>query len=96
MQTQTLEPHMIVVQRTDTVAADIAGEIVVMDVERGKYFGLDDIGSDIWRRLEKPMSVAALCEALSADYDADVDTIRADVIALLQNLMERELVERKG
>lgn len=91
-----LEPTTVVAQQTDTVAADIAGEIVVMDVDQGKYFGLDDIGSDIWRRLETPMSVATLCAALEADYAADPETIRTDVIALLQSLIERGLVETRA
>lgn len=91
-----LEPTTVVAQQTDTVAADIAGEIVVMDVDQGKYFGLDDIGSDIWRRLETPMSVAALCAALEADYAADPETIRTDVIVLLQSLIERGLVETRA
>ncbi|MEC9346909.1 MAG: PqqD family peptide modification chaperone [Pseudomonadota bacterium] len=96
MSAQTLGLQTVVAQRTDTVAADIAGEIVVMDVEQGKYFGLNDIGSDIWRRLENPMTVDALCAALVVDYDGDLETIRTDVIHLLTGMAERKLVEVKG
>jgi hypothetical protein len=29
---------------------EVGGEIVMLSIERGRYFGLDQIGSDIWKR----------------------------------------------
>ncbi|MBF0375281.1 MAG: PqqD family protein, partial [Alphaproteobacteria bacterium] len=62
-----------------------------MSVDRGVYCGLDAIGSDIWRRLEQPIRVDALCADLARDYDAPDETIAADVLALLARLLEQEL-----
>jgi phage terminase large subunit-like protein len=74
------------------VAAEVDGEIVMMSIEKGRYFGLDDIGSDIWRRIERPCSFAALVTALAADYEADRATIEADVTALLTQMVEQDVV----
>lgn len=73
--------------------ADVDGETVLMSVERGRYYGLDAIGADIWRRLETPTRVAALCAALSEAYDGDPAVIERDVLALLQRLLEEGLIE---
>ena len=41
----------------DVLATEVGGEMVMMDVEKGVYFGLDPIGTDIWKRLEAPMGL---------------------------------------
>jgi hypothetical protein len=74
------------------LAAEVDGEIVMMSIEQGRYFGLDDIGSDIWKRIEQPCSFAALVDGLVADYDAERGTIAADVTALLARMAEQDVV----
>jgi hypothetical protein len=82
------------IQRVDNVLhTEVEGELVVMDIHGGLYFGLDAIGTDIWYRLEKPMTVVALAASLSEDYEADAATIEHDVLVLLADLAERGLVE---
>ncbi len=82
-----------VISRSPAVlAAEVDGEIVMMSIEQGRYFGLDDIGSDIWKRIEQPCSFAALVDALAADYEADRGTIAADVTALLARMAEQDVV----
>lgn len=77
------------------LAAEIGGEVVLMSVERGNYYGLDEIGSDIWRRLEQPLRVADLVTALAADYDGEVAVIERDVLDLLTKLLDNGLVEQR-
>ncbi len=74
------------------LTAEVDGEIVMMSIEQGRYFGLDDIGSDIWKRLEQPCSFHALIDRLVADYDADRATIAADVEALLGRMAAQDVV----
>lgn len=76
----------------DQIAATVDREIVILSVERGSYYGLDDIGSEIWQKMESPVRVEALCEALAAKYDADRGTIEHDVLALLDKLAAEGLV----
>jgi coenzyme PQQ synthesis protein D (PqqD) len=76
----------------DPIAAPVDGEIVLLSVERGTYYGLDDIGSEIWKRLEKPVRVEMLCEALIAKYEGDRAIIERDVLLLLQSLAADGLI----
>lgn len=66
---------------------------MLMSIARGRYVGLDDIGSDIWRRLQEPQMVGSLCASLAQDYDADPEIIEREVIELLGKLQEHGLVE---
>ena len=82
-----------VISRSPSVlTAEVGGEVVMMSIEQGRYFGLDDIGSDIWRRIEPPCSFAELIDRLAADYDADRATIAADVQTLLGRMVEQDVV----
>ena len=74
------------------LTAEVDGEIVMMSIEQSHYFGLDQIGSDIWKRIEPPCSFAALIDGLAADYEADRATITTDVKTLLVHIVERDIV----
>jgi hypothetical protein len=82
-----------IISRSPAVlTAEVDGEVVMMSIEQGQYFGLDDIGSDIWKRLDSPCAFADLIDRLVADYDADRENIAADVRALLATMAERDVV----
>lgn len=81
-----------ILRSTGVLAAEVDGEIVMMSIELGRYYGLDDIGSDIWKRIEQPCSFGALVDALTAEYDADRGTIATDVAALLARMAEQGVV----
>ena len=76
----------------DQLAATVDQEIVILSVERGSYYGLDDIGSEIWQQMAMPVAVGALCDALATKYDADRATIEHDVLTLLETLVAEGLV----
>jgi hypothetical protein len=82
----------IISRSPSVITAEVDGEVVMMSIERGQYFGLDDIGSDIWKRLDPPCAFADLVDRLAADYDADRASIAADVRALLETMAERDVV----
>ncbi len=90
---QSLSPDSTVRRSEDHLAAELGDELVLMSGVRGNYYGLDAIGADIWGRLGQTVSVADLCAALGREYDADAETIRRDVLALLSKLAEEGLIE---
>ena len=44
------------------VSSEIDGEVVMMSVDQGKYFGINSVGSRIWSLLESPVSVKEMCQ----------------------------------
>jgi hypothetical protein len=75
------------------VAADVAGETVLMSLERSRCYGLGDIGSEIWSKLASPVRVADLIEELSGLYQAPPGVIERDVLQLLAQLSEEGLIK---
>lgn len=76
----------------DQLASEIDGKVILLGTDSGKYFAFDDISTDIWNRLDTYPLVADLCNALSRDYDADLETIQTDVYKLIKVLAEHQLV----
>lgn len=82
------------VKRSDAVMTALADrELVMADVDAGKYYSLDAIGTAIWQRLETETSVEALCTDLQARFDVSPERCAADVTGLLERLLERRLIE---
>jgi hypothetical protein len=91
-ETPVLDDATMVSRSPSVLTAEVDGEVVMMSIEQGRYFGLDDIGSDIWKRLEPPCTFAALVDRLAADYDADRAVIAADVRSLLGQMAKQDVV----
>jgi hypothetical protein len=80
------------VRTTETLATEVDGEIVLISITDGRYFGLDSVGSEIWRRLEQPKRVDALCAELKEHFEGDPETIEREAIAFLDTLVDSKLV----
>jgi hypothetical protein len=88
----SLSPDAVISRSIDLLEAEMDGEVVLLSVAGGRYYGLDDIGSDIWRRLEAPRRLADLTAALLEDYDAPVDTLQDDLLSLLDQMQAEGLI----
>lgn len=80
-------------KRQDQLTSEIDGRIVLLDSDSGKYFAFDDISTDIWSRLDAQPLLSDLCRTLAIDYDADLETIQADVSKLLNMLLANNLIK---
>ena len=79
-------------RRMGLMTADMTGSAVMMDIMPGKYCNLGEVGGRIWELLEEPMTVAALVQKLTAEYDASAERCRADILPFLRKLLERGLL----
>ncbi len=80
----------------DLLSTEIDGELVMMDMDSGRYFNLDRIGAVIWRELEQPRMVADLCRSLGERYEAPAGEIERDVLDLLRQMEDKKLIRVQG
>jgi hypothetical protein len=71
----------------------MGGEVVILDLQSGTYYGLDAVGALIWTLLEQPASLDTLRDAILAEYDVDPETCRQDTLAFVEELQAAGLVE---
>jgi hypothetical protein len=67
--------------------------IVLVDQRSGMYYGLNEVGSSMWRLLEAKKCGAMIISALLEEYDVDQDRLEADVRSILDDLLKAKLVE---
>lgn len=77
----------------DVVDRELGGEIVLLDLSSGLYFGLGSVGARVWEMLsQKPRTLRELADDLEREFDAPIERIEADLLELAQALRERELI----
>ncbi|MBV9579732.1 MAG: PqqD family protein [Chloroflexi bacterium] len=59
---------------------------VLLNVETGRYFGLDEVATLLWKRLVNGASEAQLVDSLIAVYEVEPERAQADVTAFVQRL----------
>ncbi len=91
--TQPLDQHTHVSPSPSVYARAFGAEIVLLDFGKGEYFGLDEVGADIWRRLEAGDDIGAAADHLAAHYAVDRDEALRDIVDLVSELRSYGLVE---
>lgn len=84
-----------VLRRSDAhVSAPLEECLVMMDIDAGKYYLLDDIASVVWTRLAEPTTVVDLVADLCSRYDVAASRCEAEVLPFLTELHEKGLVQQ--
>lgn len=91
----TIETGSIVVQGQEQICAEVDGEVVMMSIAQGHYYGLDDIGGRVWQLIAEPRRVSDLCERLVAEFAVDRATCEADVLRFLNEMEAQRLIESR-
>jgi hypothetical protein len=74
------------------VASEIDGEAVILSIDSGQFFQLNQVGSRIWDALAVPTAMGDLCRAMQDRFDVDQDTCRRDIADFVALLAQHGLV----
>ena len=66
--------------------AEIDGEVVALNIERGVCYALNHVASRIWALIVQPIRIGELCTALVTKYAVDQATCERQVVDLLEEL----------
>ena len=82
------------VTSSDVVARNVGGEMVLLNLAGGTYYGLNPVGGRIWQFLEsESRTLADIHDMLLAEYDVSAQDAEKDLIAILADLQSNELLE---
>ena len=74
------------------MAREVGDETVILDLANGTYYGLDPVGARIWQLMAEGQTLTQVCELMLADFEVTREVIEHDVLALVQTLLEQQLV----
>lgn len=81
-----------ITRNSDLVSSEVGEDTVLLDVEAGRYYGLDRLGSWVWSTLSEPHTVDALSEKMVASYEVELDQARQDLLEFLGELESMKLI----
>jgi len=79
--------------RQGVIAKMVGSEMVLLDYDRGIYYGLNPVGARVWQLLSDGSTVEQVVDRLTDEYDVARAALEADVAALLRELEAKELVD---
>ena len=88
-----LEPTTLLKRSDRQVACNLNGEVAILDLDKGVYFGLQEVGAHLWEALEAPRTVDDLFTTVLAHFDVSPEICRRDVMKFLASLQEVGMVE---
>lgn len=70
----------------------IGEDTVLLHLESGEYFGLNEVGSFIWRLLKEGMDVNTIASTIADSFSSDLASITKDVGEILDQLVAENLI----
>ena len=77
----------------DLVCAEMDGDLVMMSIENGEYYGIGGVGTRIWELLDQPTTIQQLVETIKSEFDIEEDQCRDDVLSFSEKLFELGLIK---
>jgi hypothetical protein len=85
--------NIVVSIADDQVSSELAGEAVILNLETGKYYGLNSVGARIWNLLQEEKSLGEIRDTILAEYDVEAEQCEQDILELLQKLSDHDLLK---
>ena len=71
---------------------DLDGEKVMMNLDKGQYFMMNEVGSRIWEIISEPINVRRIIDTLRSEYEVDEETCKDTVVEFLGRLNNADLI----
>ena len=80
----------IVCRNPDIVTNEIDGNIVMMSISEGTFFGLHDVGSAIWYLVENPTTIENIIIHILEKFDVSKEQCQSDILRFIEAMIEKK------
>ena len=87
-----MSTNLIISRNGDLLEAEVDGELVALQIDKGACYGFNRSATRIWRLAEQPISLSRLCDALMAEYAVDRARCEQEVTEVVRELEREGLV----
>ncbi|RTE86085.1 MULTISPECIES: PqqD family peptide modification chaperone [Gammaproteobacteria] len=89
----TINVNSTVKVKEDLIYSKIDNEVVMMTPDHEDYLNLNGVGSVIWEKLSRAQRVEDIKRELLEQFEVSEDTCEQELIAFLNNLHDKKLIE---
>jgi hypothetical protein len=76
------------------ISCDVADEVVLLSMQNGQYYGLNQVGASIWRLIQRPRTLVEVRDDLLKEYtDVTPETCSMEVLAFTANMLALGLIQ---
>ena len=84
--------NSVIVAVDTQISSDLGSEAIILEFKAGKYYGLDPIGTRIWKLVQEPISLSSLRDTLLTEYEVDHEQCERGIMKLLTELEANQLI----
>ncbi len=77
----------------DVIFNDLQGEVVLLNLKTGTYFGLDPVGTRAWQLIQDHGCLGSVKDAMLREYEVSAEDLWEDLQDLVIRLADKGLVE---
>lgn len=71
---------------------ELDGELVLLSMESGEYFSLNEVGAKIWVLITADWSIPDILKSFINQFDASEEQLAADIEVFLKHLLDHKLI----
>ncbi len=87
-----IEKDYLIKKNESMVLAELDGQIVMMSIENGEYYGFNEMATIVWEKIESGIRVSELVEKLIAEYSVTKEECAKDISELVKYLSNKNIV----
>ena len=76
----------------DVITQTVPGELMLVNMETGEFYGLDEVGMRIWDLCDGHRSSEDIAAIVGQEFDATIEDVRADVDEVHEDLVSEKLL----
>lgn len=77
----------------ELLSVEMDGDLVMMSIETGNYFGVSGIGPSIWHFLETPKRFDEIVDEIVENFEVEPDIAAADLRAFVASMAKNGMIE---
>jgi hypothetical protein len=93
LKTEKISLNSRIVQSEGNVVSDMDGEKVMLNITKGKYYNLGELGGAIWGLMNTPIEVNKIITDLLSEYEIEKSECEQQVLAFVRSLYEERLIQ---
>jgi hypothetical protein len=78
---------------SEHLSCELEGEVVILNVKNGRYYGFNEVGSLIWSTIQNSISFGEIQSVVMQNYNVDEKTCLEEIEFFLDKITKADLIE---
>lgn len=89
-----LSDSTVLSARDDLLSSELSeSEIVMMDIDKGAYYGVNNVAKVIWECLRESRNIGEICDRVQSEFGEQRAIVENDVSDFVKQLLDAGLIE---